>query len=173
MTTEHTGSENDMYPPMTTTDMKAKAREAIKRRLGVDPNPELIGLWTEAHNAGMEEEYRREINVRDRAATSVLQQKGYRFCDIPACNCGSWHSPQLEETNEYKRGMEEAAKVVREKCTACNGTGGIGGGIHYVTRDMASDACEPSMEGQEIIEDPIECEYCGRPIAAIREKINE
>ena len=145
MTTEHTGSENDMYPPMTTTDMKAKAREAIKRRLGVDPNPELIGLWTEAHNAGMEEEYRREINVRDRAATSVLQQKGYRFCDIPACNCGSWHSPQLEETNEYKRGMEEAAKV--------------------------ADGASEELGGAMTVETP---ESTAQYIAAaIREKINE
>ena len=37
------------------TDMEKKAREAITRKLGVDPNPELIGLWIEAHNAGMEE----------------------------------------------------------------------------------------------------------------------
>jgi hypothetical protein len=69
-----------------------------------------------------------------------------------------------------ERERKENCQAIRAACGACGGTGGFGGGVHYVTRDMATDAGEPQLEGQEIVEEPVECEYCGRPIAAIRER---
>ena len=44
------------------------------------------------------------------------------------------------------------------KCPMCDGSG-VNGGVHYVTHDMALDACEPDMEGMEI-EDYEQCEMC-------------
>ena len=66
---------------------------------------------------------------------------------------------------------ERCAKIVRQTCVNCNGTGvaGTGGSMSVVTREMALDAGQPERSG-EIIDNtyPIECEYCGRQIAAIR-----
>jgi len=44
----------------------------------------------------------------------------------------------------------------------CNNQGEyMTGGIHYVTREMALDACEPSMEGMEIEDfEHVQCEFC-------------
>ena len=49
-----------------------------------------------------------------------------------------------------------------EDCSDCNNKGGyMTGGIHYVTRDMASDACEPEMEGMAIEDfEHVQCEFC-------------
>ena len=46
--------------------------------------------------------------------------------------------------------MSELKETVVE-CPACNGSGIEG----YVTRDMATDACEPTMEGM-----PMKCPKC-------------
>ena len=67
-----------------------------------------------------------------------------------------------------EREREANCRAIRDSCEPCSGTGGIGGGIHIVTREMAMDACDPDAEGMEIEEPGTECEYCGRPIAAIR-----
>lgn len=79
------------------------------------------------------------------------------------------------QTGERERALEEAAKAVRAACAACGGTGSAGERgqvlVGEVTRDMARDAGEPSMEGMPVYGDgpeSSECEYCGRPIAAIR-----
>ena len=37
--------------------------------------------------------YRQRLEVAD----GVLERDGYRRCDIPACNCGSWHRPMSEK----------------------------------------------------------------------------
>lgn len=49
----------------------------------------------------------REREARDaqlEAALIFLERRGYRRCDIPACNCGSWHgghaSERLREIDE-------------------------------------------------------------------------
>ena len=49
-----------------------------------------------------------------------------------------------------------------EDCPNCNNEGGyMTGGIHYVTRDMALDACEPEMEGMAIDNiEHVQCEFC-------------
>jgi hypothetical protein len=40
----------------------------------------------------------------------VLQSSGFRRCDIPACNCGSWHhvGGYAERFREIKEAVEEA-----------------------------------------------------------------
>lgn len=49
-----------------------------------------------------------------------------------------------------------------EHCLNCNNEGVYTtGGISYVTRDMALDACEPSMEGMPIEQfEHVQCEFC-------------
>ena len=32
-----------------------------------------------------------EWQKRTRSAMAFLEEQGYRYCDTPACNCGSWH----------------------------------------------------------------------------------
>ncbi len=44
-----------------------------------------------------------------------------------------------------------------DKRTTCPACGGYGFHVHYVSHDMATDACEPEMEGQEMREP---CEQC-------------
>lgn len=46
-----------------------------------------------------------------------------------------------------------------QECPACGGQG-FWMATHYVTRDMASDACEPSMEGMAM-EEKVPCDRCG------------
>ena len=46
------------------------------------------------------------------------------------------------------------------QCPACEGQGRIPVGEHFVTRDMASDACEPSMEGMSMGIEYAQCEEC-------------
>lgn len=36
------------------------------------------------------------------------------------------------------------------QCQACEGTGRVALGEHFVTREMALDACEPGMEGMSM-----------------------
>lgn len=45
----------------------------------------------------------RQLNeaVRERHRAEVfLERAGYRQCDIPACNCGSWHRHRTDETSD-------------------------------------------------------------------------
>jgi len=37
---------------------------------------------------------------RGDSAQEVLRRLGYAFCDVPACNCGSWHKLNLEESDD-------------------------------------------------------------------------
>jgi len=71
--------------------------------------------------------------------------------------------------------IEECIRVVRRNCSVCGGSGiGRYEPQRYVSRDMALDAEQPEREGAlysaEICE---ECEYCGRPIEAIRTLLEE
>lgn len=34
-----------------------------------------------------------EWRSRTQSAFRFLEEQGYRYCDTPACNCGSWHKP--------------------------------------------------------------------------------
>lgn len=68
--------------------------------------------------------------------------------------------------------IQEAARAVRSACGACNGTGYAEPPREErrVTRDMAIDAENPEMEGliYSHADEGTECEYCGRPMSAIR-----
>lgn len=54
-------------------------------------------LWRESYARGDQQriieletqlaEAERQRRLRD----AFLEREGYRYCDIPACNCGSWH----------------------------------------------------------------------------------
>ena len=60
--------------------------------------------------------------------------------------------------------MKQIPKNEWENCPMCNNEGGYleGGGVSYVTRDMASDACDLTMEGMAIHHAPdhVQCEFC-------------
>lgn len=51
-----------------------------------------------------------------------------------------------------------------EHCPNCPDAGCYpeGGGMHYVTRDMAIDAGMPEIEGEPMYEEPtvVQCEFC-------------
>ena len=38
-----------------------------------------------------------EHEARIRAAFIRLETDGYRFCDVPACNCGQYHRPESRQ----------------------------------------------------------------------------
>ena len=46
------------------------------------------------------------------------------------------------------------------QCPDCRGEGKIPLGEHFVTHDMAFDACEPSMEGQSMGIEYSRCPRC-------------
>ena len=65
---------------------------------------------------------------------------------------------------------EECIRVIREKCAMCNGTGAV---INSIAREAhgcdgseasCSVTCPIAVEDYE----QVECEYCGRPQAALR-----
>ena len=35
------------------------------------------------------------VRQRQNDAEDFLRREGYRACDIPACNCGSWHKERV------------------------------------------------------------------------------
>lgn len=71
-------------------------------------------------------------------------------------------------TPEDVKAAERIAQSIRAACLACGGSGGTGGPAPPVTRDMALDAGDPSLEGGPSGPDTSEeCEYCGRPMRAV------
>ena len=46
--------------------------------------------------------------------------------------------------------MKASSTEIAVQCAVCEGSGRIPIGEHFVTRDMAMDACEPSMEGMSM-----------------------
>jgi DnaJ-class molecular chaperone len=48
-----------------------------------------------------------------------------------------------------------------QPCEQCNGEGRVAIGEHFVTHDMASDACEPEMEGMSMGVEYELCQHCG------------
>jgi hypothetical protein len=55
----------------------------------------------------------------------------------------------------------------KTSCEACGGTGAVEIGRHYVTRDMAIDAGDRSMEGMEIGVEYGPCPECLRAAAEL------
>jgi len=68
--------------------------------------------------------------------------------------------------NIHEKNPGELQKGDWENCPNCPNQGftvRMGGGVHYITRDMAMDACMPEIEGQrvdEIYEEQEQCEFC-------------
>lgn len=107
----------------------------------------------------LEEDYKRIIKSLYERVESLETQLTYQIeVARPAA---------IAQAVEAER--EACCEAIRVACPACGGSGVcVTGGVEYVTRDMALDACEPAMEGMPIYQDTVECEYCGQPIAAIR-----
>ena len=58
----------------------------------------------------------KSIEERLRDAEWVLENSGFRRCDIPACNCGSWH-----QVGGFKLRFDEIKEVVEEAGYSTNG----------------------------------------------------
>ena len=58
----------------------------------------------------------KNIEQRLQDAEWVLQNAGFRRCDMPACNCGSWH-----QVGGFKRRFDEIKKAVEEAGFSTNG----------------------------------------------------
>ena len=52
-------------------------------------------------------------------------------------------------------------KNIAVQCPDCGGDGAIAIREHFVTHDMALDACEPSMEGMSMGIEYAQCPRCG------------
>jgi len=57
-----------------------------------------------------------ELEERLRKAEWVLSNAGFRRCDIPACNCGSWH-----QIGGFKARFDEILEAVQEADYSTNG----------------------------------------------------
>lgn len=65
---------------------------------------------SEGFNATQREAEIHELGRRLYQAEWVLQSSGFRRCDIPACNCNSWHQVggYAERFREIREAVEEA-----------------------------------------------------------------
>lgn len=65
---------------------------------------------TDGFNATRREVEIYELQQRLEKAEWVLRASGFRRCDIPACNCNSWHQVggYAERFREIKEAVEEA-----------------------------------------------------------------
>lgn len=52
---------------------------------GGDYTPQAISQWRLTELLQHEKDYAKVLEL--------LEREGYRRCDAPACNCGSWHKP--------------------------------------------------------------------------------
>lgn len=57
-----------------------------------------------------------DLQQRLDRAEWVLNNAGFRRCDIPACNCGSWH-----QVGGYRARFDEIQEVVEEAGYSTNG----------------------------------------------------
>jgi hypothetical protein len=61
-----------------------------------------------------------EWEERARKAEDFIRREGYSRCDIPACNCGSWHGGHM------KRRFDEIHDAMKEADISINGKTLIG-----------------------------------------------
>ena len=57
-----------------------------------------------------------DLERRLSSAEWVLENSGFRRCDIPACNCNSWH-----QVGGFKSRFDEIKEVVEEAGYSTNG----------------------------------------------------
>lgn len=82
---------------------------------------------------------RRELMTERKELTDVLLRNGFRRCDIPACNCGSWHHVggfaerfrEIDEVTgaEYRNGETLLSRIKRlmAECEALRKDAELGG----------------------------------------------
>jgi hypothetical protein len=76
-----------------------------------------------ARIAALEAENARLVREWDMARHKIrrfewwLNANGYRGCDVPACNCGSWHGGHSERrVGELREALKELVATVRGEC---------------------------------------------------------
>ena len=78
------------------------------------------------------------------------------------CSCGGTGEANFNRETGHGSGPCAACDAHKWKpCEACNGEGQVAIGEHYVTRDMAIDACDRSLEGMFHSFSYGPCDECG------------
>jgi hypothetical protein len=74
------------------------------------PEPKTTLLAAAALIEGLSAEKAGDVRAELEKAEWVLRSSGFRRCDIPACNCNSWHhvGGYAERFREIKEAVEEA-----------------------------------------------------------------
>lgn len=81
------------------------------------------------------------IQQRDQAVY-VLEGAGFRRCDIPACNCNSWH-----QIGGFKARFDEIQEVVEQAGYSTNGRV-----LLDAVKQMAKDAATPLSAQEDVVE---------------------
>lgn len=69
----------------------------------------------------------------------VLESSGFRRCDAPACNCGSWH-----QVGGYAERFREIREAVEEAGYSTNGKT-----LLTVIKEILSSSLPPSHSGDK------------------------
>lgn len=68
-----------------------------------------------------------EFRARAQKADGFLEREGYRRCDIPACNCGSWHLQNGRESvradDVWQSHLDQEVAVLRDIAERLSGYG--------------------------------------------------
>ncbi len=61
---------------------------------------------------------KKELLQKNRDLEAVLERNGFRRCDIPACNCGSWHDERRDhEISELEHERKKLiGKIKKRSC---------------------------------------------------------
>jgi hypothetical protein len=80
-----------------------------------------------------------DLERRLGAAEWVLENAGFRRCDIAACNCGSWH-----QVGGFKARFDEIKEVVEDAGYSTNGRV-----LLDAVKAMAADAKQEAAQSAE------------------------
>jgi hypothetical protein len=102
-----------------------------------------------------------DLQQRLDKAEWVLKNSGFRHCDIPACNCGSWH-----QVGGYRARFDEINEAVEEAGFSTNGRT-----LLDAVKDMAEKYNDAQNLIRQLMEQPvIEDTLYGR-LARFRSKL--
>ena len=157
-------SDFETHPPGTAR--RIAELEADNERLQAKVEALEAVLMTESEKRDLlsKEHYRNKIaklQAKVEALEGVLYRSGFVRCDIPACNCGSWHQTggfaarfkEIDEATEdfWRNGETLLDRVKRiaatgQECPECNGMGytvfnAYGAGEPQATTEFNCDAC--------------------------------
>ena len=170
------GDAGDGYsvdPDVATIQLAAIEAENAAMREAISGALRIETLWVPREVPSEHAEEARAVHaMRQAFLDAILATPLDTTNHCPICEEAAKRIEELEADEARIRAdeRERCATAIRASCAACQGTGIMEPEItEFVTHDMALDCGEPQMEGQVFYHrDAVECEYCGRPIDAIR-----